>query len=421
MRRPGTRLSLLQRFTLVSALITLALAVTLSVVTVRAVTAFAVQDDAHVATELVLRTFSPQLRPEDFQGALPATRRVLLDSLFRAHGISDKILRVRLWRTDGRLLYSNTTEAEALEFIPADLATREGYQRFVLARQGMEGEAPGQARVFVPVQMVGSTETLGAFEIFYDLTLLQQRLAYIRRLIWTLVPGGLFLLYASVFVLVRRTSRTLLKQQADLVAAYLGTFRALATAIDAKDSYTGDHSSRVSEWAVALGRVLGVEEEALTDLRMAARLHDVGKIAVPDAILMKQGALTEKEWVVMRSHAEAGYTILKDAPLSDAVKLGVRHNHERWDGKGYPAGLIGEAIPLFSRILAVVDAYEAMTSHRPYRRALPEQEAVRRLQQAAGTQLDPRVVEAFVRRVLTLPVARPYNEASLRLREVAAR
>ncbi len=400
MRRPGTRLSLLQRFTLVSALITLALAVTLSVVTVRAVTAFAVQDDAHVATELVLRTFSPQLRPEDFQGALPATRRVLLDSLFRAHGISDKILRVRLWRTDGRLLYSNTTEAEALEFIPADLATREGYQRFVLARQGMEGEAPGQARVFVPVQMVGSTETLGAFEIFYDLTLLQQRLAYIRRLIWTLVPGGLFLLYASVFVLVRRTSRTLLKQQADLVAAYLGTFRALATAIDAKDSYTGDHSSRVSEWAVALGRVLGVEEEALTDLRMAARLHDVGKIAIPLEILHKSGPLDEEEWRIMRRHPVLGADLLSRLPSSNRLPMIVAFEHHmRFDTRGYPFVHASWTQHPVSRLACVADVFDAMTSRRAYKKAMPSQDVCAYVRDEASRIFDPRLA-----RILNLMV-----------------
>ena len=411
MEQTRQRLTLLQRFTLASALIAVVLAVTLSAVTVRVITALAIQDEAHVAAELVLRTLSPELRPDDLRGPLGPARRILLDSLFRAHGISDKILRVRLWRTDGQLLYSNTTETDSLALVAANLTTPEGYRRFVAARQETEGGAPGEARVFVPVQLGGSVETLGAFEIFYDLTLLRQRLSYIRRIIWAAVPAGLFVLYASVFVLVRRASRTLLKQQADLVAAHLGTFRALASAIDAKDSYTGDHSTRVSDLAAELGRALGLGEPALTNLRMAARLHDLGKIAVPDAILTKQGPLSEHETAVMRGHAEAGYAILQDAPLPEAVKLGVRHNHERWDGQGYPAGLVGEAIPVFSRILAVADAYEAMTSDRPYRPALPQPEAVHRLRAAAGTQLDPTAVEAFVRRVLTLPKVPAYNEA----------
>lgn len=403
------RLTLLQRFTVVSALIAVGLAVSLSVVTVRVISAFAVQDEAHVAAELVLRTFSPQLQPGDLEGTLPPSRKVLLDALFLAHGVSDKILRVRLWRADGRLLYTNTPESDRFPSVLADLSTPEGYRRFVMARQGLEGEQQGQARIFVPVT-AGGGRTLGAFEIFYDLTVLRQRLAYINRIIWTAVPAGLFVLYASVFVLVRRTSRLLMRQQADLVTAHLGTYRALARAIDAKDSHTGDHSLEVSRLAEAVGRAMGLGGETLEELQMAARLHDLGKIAVPDAILMKQAPLTDEEVAIVRRHAEAGYAILRDAPLSERVKLGVRHNHERWDGAGYPSGLAGEAIPLFSRILAVVDAYEAMTSDRPYRRALPRSEAVMRLRAGAGTQFDPGVVNVFLRRVLTVQSAPAYNE-----------
>jgi len=413
------RLTLLQRFTATSALIAVGLAVSLSVVTVRVIRAFAIQDEAHVAAELVLRTFSPQLQPGDLEQTLPAPRKVLLDSLFLAHGVSDKILRVRLWRSDGYLLYTNTPGSDRFASVGADLSTPAGYRQFVIARQGLEGEQQGQARVFVPVTADGG-RTLGAFEIFYDLTLLRERLAYINRIIWTAVPAGLFVLYASVFVLMRRTSRLLLQQQADLVTAHLGTYRALAGAIDAKDSYTGDHSLEVSRLAEAVGDALGMDEQALEELRIAARLHDLGKIAVPDAILMKRGSLTDEEFAIVRRHADAGYAILRDAPLSERVKLAVRHNHERWDGAGYPSGLPTQAIPLFSRILAVVDAYEAMTSDRPYRRALPQAEAVMRLRAGAGTQFDPELVDLFLRRVLTLSKAPPYNEAHVPV-AVAAR
>jgi len=421
---PGmpNRLTLLQRFTLASALIALVLAVTLSLVTVRVITAFAVQDEAHVATELVLRTFAPQLHPEDFRETFPPERGRLLDALLRAHGISDRILRVRLWRADGELLYSNTPEPESLAAAPADLTTPEGYRRFVGARPGVAEASPAQARVFVPVQADGAGQVLGAFEIFYDLQVLNQRLGYVRRIIWLVVPAGLFILYASVYVLVQRTSRQLQKQQADLVNAHLGTFRALATAIDAKDSYTGDHSLKVTDLAEALGGALGLDEGALADLHVAARLHDLGKIAVPDAILMKRTPLTPEEFTTMRGHAEAGYAILRDAPLAEAVKLAVRHNHERWDGTGYPSGLAGEAIPLCSRILAVADAYAAMTSDRPYRRALDPTEAVAELRAHAGTQFDPTLVEVFIRSVLlTIPAERQYNEALARPREAVAR
>jgi HD-GYP domain-containing protein (c-di-GMP phosphodiesterase class II) len=110
---------------------------------------------------------------------------------------------------------------------------------------------------------------------------------------------------------------------------------------------------------------------------------------------MKQGVLDPDELVVMRRHAEGGFEILRKAPLSDAVKLAVRHSHERWDGAGYPEGLVGEAIPLIARVVSVVDAYEAMTSDRPYRKAMPVSEALDRIRRGAGSQFDPRVVEIF--------------------------
>lgn len=389
------RLTLLQRFTVASAAIAVGLAVVLSVVAVRAIQAVSVKDEPQVAAELVLRTFSPQLRPSDFQGTFPPERRTLLDALFRAHGISDKILRVRLWHADGRLLYSNVTEHKFIA-ARADLSSADGYRQFVLRRQGAEEGDPGVARVFVPVQVAGNPKTVAAFEIFYDLTLLNQRLAYLRRTIWTAVPLGLFILYGSVFVLVRRASRQLLRQQDQLIAAHLGTYHALAGAIDAKDSYTGDHSTSVAALAADVGRALGLAPEVIEDAKIAARLHDVGKIGVPDAILMKPGPLTPEEWAVMRKHAEAGYEILRHAPLSDDVKRAVLHSHERWDGNGYPDGLAAHAIPLLARIVAVVDAFEAMTGDRPYRKGLPREEAIDRLRTSAGTQFDAHVVRAFV-------------------------
>lgn len=389
------RLTLLQRFTVASAAIAVGLAIALSVVAVRAIQSIAVKDEAQVAAEIVLRTLSPQLRPSDFQGTFPPERRTLLDALFRAHGISDKILRVRLWHADGRLFYSNVSE-HRLVAVRADLSSPDGYRQFVLRRQGIEEGDPGVARVFVPVQVAGNPQTVAAFEIFYDLTLLNQRLASLRRTIWTAVPLGLFILYGSVFVLVRRASRQLLRQQDQLIAAHLGTYQALAGAIDAKDSYTGDHSTSVATLATDVGRALGLRSDVIENAKIAARLHDVGKIGVPDAILMKPGPLEPEEWVIMRKHAQAGFEILRHAPLPNDVKQAVLHSHERWDGHGYPDGLVGEKIPLLARIVAVVDAFEAMTGDRPYRKGLPRQEALDRLRTSAGTQFDASVVRAFV-------------------------
>jgi putative nucleotidyltransferase with HDIG domain len=416
MTRLWPRLTLLQRFTLLTAAIALGLAVGLSVLTVRAVYAFAIDAGAYDAAELVIRTTSAWLDPTDFRGPLSSERQAVLDTVFRRREISGKILSIHLWRLDGQLLYSNISEPDRLPTaVAADLSTDEGYRQFVLAREGDVPVSAGVARVFVPVSVEGEPRPVGAFEIYYDLAPLNQRLAGIRRTIWTTVPAGLLVLYASVFVLMRRTSQRLLKQQEDLVAAHLGTYRALASAIDLKDSYTGDHSLKVARLAGAVARAMGLGERAIEEVHIAAHLHDLGKIAVPDAILMKPGPLSPEEYAVMEGHAAAGFTILRDAPLSEDVKQAIRHNHERWDGSGYPDALAGEHIPLLSRILGVVDAYEAMTSDRPYRRALPQEEAIARLRAAAGTQFDPAIVAVFLRAVLKVSPASP-ERTSLPLR-----
>lgn len=391
------------------------LAVLLSTLTVRAIESSTIRDEAQVAAELVLRTVSPQLRPGDFKGDLPSERRKLLDGLFLAHGISDRALRIRLWRADGQLLYSNSADPKTTKLTGVDFAKDNGFAEFVERYRRFDSTAPDVVRFFVPIKEAGNPKTLAAFEIFYDLTHLQMQLGHIRRTVWTAVPTGILALYASVFVLVRRASNRLMKQQADLISAHLGTYQALASAIDAKDSYTGDHSTNVSDLAVQMAQTLQLPPQGVEEVRIAARLHDLGKIAVPDSILMKPARLTPEEWAVMRQHAERGFEILRKAPLPESAKLAIRHSHERWNGLGYPDGLAGGLIPLTARIVAVVDAFEAMTSDRPYRRAMPVQDALAELEKNAGSQFDSHIVRVFVqmiRRIKELPEFRPTSAAA---------
>jgi putative nucleotidyltransferase with HDIG domain len=175
------------------------------------------------------------------------------------------------------------------------------------------------------------------------------------------------------------------------------TLLALASLLDAREQATGQHSLRVRDLACVLGRQMGLTEHELSTLGQGALLHDIGKIAVPDAILLKSGPLTEEEWKVMRTHSEVGYNILKISPYMQEVADLVHSHQERYDGAGYPRGLKGDAIALGARLFAVVDAYDAMRSHRPYRRAMTSVRAVEELKRNAGTQFDPAVVAAFLR------------------------
>jgi diguanylate cyclase (GGDEF)-like protein len=173
-------------------------------------------------------------------------------------------------------------------------------------------------------------------------------------------------------------------------------FQGLILAVDTKDRYTKRHSEDVARYAVFLGRRLGLDDATVEILRVSGLLHDVGKIGIPDHILRKPGALTDEEYLTVKQHVALGDVIVRDLPDVDVIRSGVRHHHERWDGGGYLHGLAGDAIPLVARILAVGDAFSAMTTTRPYRKALDIAEALRRLEDAAGTQLDERLVVAFV-------------------------
>jgi diguanylate cyclase (GGDEF)-like protein/putative nucleotidyltransferase with HDIG domain len=170
----------------------------------------------------------------------------------------------------------------------------------------------------------------------------------------------------------------------------------LILAVDTKDRYTKRHSEDVARYAMFLAGRLGLDDDVLRTIQTAGLLHDIGKIGIPDHILRKPGKLTASEYDIVKQHVALGDMIVRDLPDLDQVRAGIRHHHERWDGDGYLDRLEGESIPLIARILGVADAFSAMTTTRPYRKALDVREALTRLEDAAGTQLEERLVVAFV-------------------------
>lgn len=196
----------------------------------------------------------------------------------------------------------------------------------------------------------------------------------------------------------RKRARQLSKAFEDLDRVYRATLQALTGLLDARDEATHGHSIRVVAFTLRLAREMGIHDPVrLRSIEQGALLHDVGKIGVADAILRKQGALTEKEWEEMRSHPELGYNMLKDIEfLSDALSI-VRHHHERWNGTGYPLRLRGTQIPLEARIFAVADAFDAITSERSYSKARTYEEAATTIIEESGEMFDADVVVAFLR------------------------
>jgi diguanylate cyclase (GGDEF)-like protein len=174
-------------------------------------------------------------------------------------------------------------------------------------------------------------------------------------------------------------------------------FRAMVVAIDNKDGYTRQHSEEVTAYSLQIARAVGLTDEELETIQVSGILHDVGKIGVPDSILRKPGKLTDEEFGVMKQHPNFGALLVGSIPGMEAVVLGVRHHHERYDGRGYPDGLAGPEIPLIGRIMAVADAFSAMTTSRPYRKGLTEKQSLAEIRRNLGTQFDPELGELFAR------------------------
>jgi diguanylate cyclase (GGDEF)-like protein len=179
----------------------------------------------------------------------------------------------------------------------------------------------------------------------------------------------------------------------------------LVNAVDTKDRYTRRHSSDVARYATFLAERVDLDERLRTTIRLAGLLHDVGKIGIPDDILRKPAELTPHEYEIVQQHVAIGDLIVHGIPNSSVVRAGIRHHHERWDGTGYLEGLAAERIPLIARVLAVADAFSAMTTTRPYRKALPVEIALARIREAAGTQLDPELALVFAEAMEAIPDA----------------
>ena len=257
-------------------------------------------------------------------------------------------------------------------------------------------------QAWVPVKQNGNI--VGAVVVWRDMDSTDAAMMRIQMTLAGIIALAAALLWLVLRGVYVRSSKQIVQQAKALEASlaerertYDATLEALASALDVRDSETGGHSDRVLQYMELVIRELSVSPSDLAFLRRGALLHDIGKIGVPDNILRKPAPLSDAEWQVMKRHPEFGARIVARIPFLQEVTQIVRHHHERWDGKGYPDGLAGDAIPIGARIFAVADSFDAMTSDRPYRRAMPIVEACAEIVRCRGTQFDPAVVDAFAR------------------------
>ena len=215
---------------------------------------------------------------------------------------------------------------------------------------------------------------------------------------YQIVKGWLFVLGTGVLLywMIGRTVRRLSEANRRLLVSHEQALRVLVEAMDIRHKETSDHSERVVRMAVGLARLAGLDDEALRDVKFGALLHDIGKLALPDTILIKPGKLDEEETRVMRTHPRMGYDMLQRIDFLRGASAIPYSHHERWDGTGYPQGLKGEAIPLAARIFSVVDVWDALSFPRVYKPAWPESDVLHYLRDAAGGQLDPHLVQLFL-------------------------
>ncbi len=338
------------------------------------------------------------------------------------------LVTVKVWRPDGVLAWTNRSPGRiGKRFeIDGDLAQAIDSRQTAghIGQLSADEDAVERAlgydhllEVYTPLLSDDGRSVIGAYEVYADPQGLEHTLASRRHLIWGTVAAVLVALWLALALLVRGASSTLRRQTRQLrdrsralMDSYqqleessLEAIESLNATVEAKDPETAGHSLRVQRAALAIGEELGLSAARLDALRFGSLFHDIGKIAVPDGILVKPDKLTYWEYAQMKTHsAEGARIVAKFGRLREAVPI-IRHHHERWDGQGYPDGLAGEEILLEAAIVGLADAWDAMTTDRPYHRALTEEEAFAELSAGRGAQFAPEVVDAFFAAATRLP------------------
>ena len=407
-------LTLLRVFILASAILLAAAAVSLAFLMTNAVRKQAIDDAQASLTEYTNGVLHREVVHGGRLTVGPDVKGIV-DASFASR--SD-ILSVKVWRPDGVLAWTDVAPERIGRKFPISahldevLATRKAdaqIEQLDSAENAAEARSGEHKALEVYAPVIDGGYAIGAFEIYADASTIEASIKEKKQEIWLatfvvfgLLWGLLVFLVRGASGLLRRQTDQLRKRSKDLMAAYarleessLEAIESLNATVEAKDPYTAGHSQRVQRIAVAIGEELGLSKDRLDALRLGALFHDIGKLAVPDAVLTKPARLTEDEFDQIKQHSEDGARIVgKFGPLRATVPI-IRHHHERWDGRGYPDRLATGEIPLEAAIVGLADAWDAMTTDRPYHRGLTLEEAFREVRDGRASQFAPEVVDAF--------------------------
>ncbi len=362
-------------------------------------------------SEVTARRVLTHLPPEQIDGPLSGESLAQFDAYVRENVLSSRTVRLNVVNPQGTIVYSDNPELIGRASGEGDVAAALGGGTVTSVERpgvgdhelsGLEGYEE-IVEVATPLVAGDPPRPIGALEEYRDYSPIASHVSDVKKSVFISIAAALGALYLALVLLVRRGSNTIGRQQADiqrrsdeLRASYESIVAVLCAALDLRDNVTHGHAQRVSQLASVIAWQMGLRKEQVRQVEKAAILHDIGKIGVADAVLSKPGPLDDAEWSEMKRHPELGYQILNGINfLKDVADIVFAH-HERWDGGGYPRGLKREEIPLGARIFGVVDAFDAMTSHRPYRKAMPTSRAVAEIVRNSGTQFDPEVVQAFL-------------------------
>jgi len=354
----------------------------------------------------------------DRSTGLSESQRANFDSIVSEDLSRVDVFAVKLWNTDGILMYSTDRADDIGRSFAGDseLTKALAGQTVTEIVRNADEENENQfsdvgqfIEVYAPVVDSDTDEIVGVFEVYQSYAPILAEMRETNLVVWGTILIGTLLAYLIQIGMVRALADRLQASEAqvgtindrletslqDLEDYSLGTLQALVSAVDAKDSYTASHSLSVTDYSVAIGRRMRLSSQELTDLERASLLHDVGKIGIPESVLLKPARLTAEEFEHVKQHSESGAQIIESIPFLRTLVPVVRHHHEHWNGGGYPAGLERESIPRLARILAVADAFDAMTSDRPYRPGMRLAAARQEMSRFRGIQFDPEVVDAL--------------------------